>query len=264
MNGHLSEWFYLQRGCRQGDPLSPYLFVICAEILAILIRGHGGIKGITMGGVEFLVSQYADDTSLILDGSRESLENCIRILKLYADASGLCVNIDKTKVIWIGSRKGSKLKFCEHVNLQWEMNEFTVLGVKFTYNLKDMVDLNYAEKLNEIKKLFLNWSKRILTPLGKITVIKSLALSKINYLILALPNLFKKIIDELQIMFYQYLLDKKPDKIKRTIITQNYTEGGLRMIDVFTFMKSLKLTWLRRILHNRNKYNDFIIPSFRS
>ena len=114
-----------------------------------------------------------------------SLENCIRTLKLYADASGFCVNIDKTKVIWIGSRKGSKLNFCELVNLQWEMNEFTVLGVKFTYNLKDMVDLNYAEKLNEIKKLLLNWSKRILTPLGKITVIKSLALSKINHLNLA-------------------------------------------------------------------------------
>ena len=107
VNGHLSEWFYLQRGCRQGDPLSPYLLVICAEILAILIRCHGGIKGITVGGVEFLVSQYADETSLILDGSRESLENCLKVLKLNANASGLCVNIDKTKVVWIGSRKSS-------------------------------------------------------------------------------------------------------------------------------------------------------------
>ena len=34
------------------------------------------------------------------------------------------------------------------------MNEFTVLGVKFTYNLKDMVDLNYSDKLNEIRKIF--------------------------------------------------------------------------------------------------------------
>ena len=262
VNGHLSEWFYLQRGCRQGDPLSPYLFVICAEILAILIRRHGGIKGITMGGVEFLVSQYADDTSLILDGSRESLENCLKVLKLYANASGLCVNIDKTKVVWIGSRKSSNLRFCEEVNLHWEMNEFTVLGVKFTYNLKDMVDLNYSDKLNEIRKMFLNWSKRILTPLGKITVIKSLALSKMNHLILALPNPSKKITDELQKMFYQYLWDKKPDKIKRAVITQNYTEGGLRMIEVCTFMKSLKLTWLRRILLNRNKYNDFVHNEF--
>ena len=74
MNGHLSEWFYLQRGCRQGDPLSRYHFVICAEILATLVRQHDGIRGITIGNVEFLVSQYADDTAFILDGSVESLE----------------------------------------------------------------------------------------------------------------------------------------------------------------------------------------------
>ena len=55
-----------------------------------------------------------------------------------------------------------------------------------------MVDLNYREKLIDIRKLFLNWSKIILTPLGKITIIKSLALSKINHLILALPNPSKK------------------------------------------------------------------------
>ena len=73
MNGHLSDWFYLQRGCRQGDPLSPYLF-ICAEILATLIRHHDVIKGITICIAEFLISQYADDTSFILYGSRESLD----------------------------------------------------------------------------------------------------------------------------------------------------------------------------------------------
>ena len=257
VNGHLSEWFYLQRGCRQGDPLSPYLFVICADILATLIRRHQGIKGITIGGIEFLVSQYADDTSLILDGSRESLVNCLQILKLYANASGLCVNIDKTKVVWIGNRKSSNIRFCEEFNLQRE-TEFNVLGVKFTNNLKEMVDLNYAEKLVEIKKLFLNWSKRILTPLGKITVIKSLALSKINHLILSLPNPSKQIIDELQKMFYQYLWDKKPDKIKRNVITQNYADGGLRMTEIGTFIKALKLTWLRRILLNINKYSEFL------
>ena len=59
MNGHLSDWFYLQRCCRQGD----HVFIICAEILATLIRRHDGIKVITSLTIGIL--QYADDTSFI-------------------------------------------------------------------------------------------------------------------------------------------------------------------------------------------------------
>ena len=77
----------------------------------------------------------------------------------------------KKLVVWIGSN--SHARFCEHDQLQWENTEFTDLGVKFTNSLKDMVDLNYRDKLNDIRKLFLNWSKRILAPLGKITTIKN-------------------------------------------------------------------------------------------
>ena len=68
MNGFLSDFFKIERGCRQGDPVSPYIFILCAEILAIKIRNNPDVKGINVNGTEYKISQFADDTSLLLDG----------------------------------------------------------------------------------------------------------------------------------------------------------------------------------------------------
>ena len=71
-------FFKISRGVRQGCPLSPYLFILAAEILADTIRKKQRIKGIEINSIDFKLSQYADHTTLILDGSEESfLESVI-------------------------------------------------------------------------------------------------------------------------------------------------------------------------------------------
>ena len=75
-NGWSSDFFKPERGVRQGCPLSPYLFILCVEILAEAMRKDKIIRGITIDGQEIKISQYADDTTLILDGSSVSLHNC--------------------------------------------------------------------------------------------------------------------------------------------------------------------------------------------
>ena len=260
INGHLSDWFTLSRGCRQGDPLSPYIFILCAEILAVLIRNDSNIKGITIGSREHKLSQYADDTSILLDGSKTSLENTIKVLKFYAEISGLKINLDKTKVIWIGANKQSPVRFCPDYGLSWD-DKFTLLGIKFSVNLTDMIKMNYEEKIKNIKQLLNIWSKRILTPIGKITVIKSLAISKINHLFLSLPNPDDKIIKQLQQTFYKFVWNDKPDKIKRKQLNQNHIHGGLRMLDLDHFIKSLKLTWIRRLLGGEKNYLNILNES---
>ena len=254
VNGHISDWFNIGRGCRQGDPLSPYIFILCAEILALLIRKNNDIRGVMVGGKEHLISQYADDTSLTLEPTTVSLKNTLKTLKFYADASGLQVNMDKTKVIWFGSMKGSDLKLCREFDLNWESGIFEVLGVKFSLNLNDMIQLNYDVKIREIKNLLIQWSKRILTPFGRIIVVKTLAMSKINHLFLALPRPNSNIIKEIDNLFFKFIWNGSTDKVKRDIIIKSYKHGGLKMVKVDPFIDALKISWIRRLITSNSKW----------
>ena len=100
-NGFMSDFFNLKRRCRQGDAISPYVFILCAEILGKMIRDNKVLKGIRINGNEFRLSQYADDTQLFLDGTVTKRDT--KILNLYYSMSGLKLNIEKTRAIWIGS-----------------------------------------------------------------------------------------------------------------------------------------------------------------
>jgi hypothetical protein len=101
-SGFLSEQFDIQRGCRQGGPIAPYLFILCAEILAVLIKQNKDIKGIYVKNTEHKISQYADDTLLALDGSPKSLFAALDTIEFFSSFSGLKVNTSKTKIVWIG------------------------------------------------------------------------------------------------------------------------------------------------------------------
>ena len=93
-NGIFSEFFNIGIGCRQGHPVSPYLFNICVEIMGILIRQNKNIKGIYIVK-EFCLFQYADDTILFLDGTEKTLNSALDLLFQFSKFSGLNPNIGK-------------------------------------------------------------------------------------------------------------------------------------------------------------------------
>lgn len=89
------------------------------------------------------------------------------------------------------------------------------------------------------------WKYRRLTLVGKITVLKSLVASQLVYVLSPLHTNVK-IIKEVNKLFFSFLWNGKGDKIKRDIITNDYANGGLKMIDIQSFNKSLKATWRTR------------------
>ena len=97
------------------------------------------------------------------------------------------MNSDKTKVIWIRRKKSSKDKLNTEYNLIWGEDEFDLLGLTFNTNLNLTTLKNYQKAIVKMKDNINSWNKRYLTPLGKITVIKTFLISQLNHLILALP-----------------------------------------------------------------------------
>jgi len=122
------------------------------------------------------------------------------------------------------------------------------LGLHFSTNLTLMPALNYQEALTCISKKVEYWKKRNLTPLGKITVIKTFILGKFNHLFISLPLPSNQFIKQINDLLFKYLWDNKPDRIRRSQITSDYAEGGLKMVNLENFIKALKATWIRRLM----------------
>ena len=267
VNGQYSEWFSPKRGTRQGDPLSPYLFLLCAELMAAMIRRNQKVKGIEIDVEnEILLSQFADDTTIFLDGTQESFYACINTLKEFSLMSGLTINCEKSFVLWIGASAGCNVVFLPELKFKWNPATFKILGVTFSLKTSDIAKINYENKLKDIKKILSPWTKRNLTPFGKITVIKTLAMSKLTYLFLNIPDPTEEFLNDLQKLFFQFLWDNKNDKIKRTLTYQNYDNGGLKMVNVKAYLSALKITWLKRILSSDGKITKILYdlcPSVR-
>ena len=252
-NGITSDFFTLQRGVRQGDPLSPYLFVIAAEVLAIAVRQNKEIKGIRIGKEETKLLQYADDTTAVLSDIN-SARALFKLLDDFQKLSGLKVNPTKTEGMWIGSSRQNKTK---PLGIKWPDEPIKALGVYYSYDPKLLHEKNFIEKLDSIKKLINIWSSRGLSIYGKVTVIKSLIIPKFVYIASLLPTP-KDTIRELNQLLFKFLW-KGVDKTTRLSVINEYEKGGLKMIDLETMIKSLRLVWLKRIFSvNDCAWKDYI------
>ena len=258
-NGWSTDFFKLERGVRQGCPLSPYLFVLGVEILTEKIRKNETMRGITVSENEIKVRQYADDTTLILDGSKESLICALQVLENFSLVSGLKLNNRKTEALWIGAYKDGGDKLCPGKNLKWIKQKGKALGVWFSTNPEEVLEANYADKLAKVSHSLGCWEERRLSLLGKITVLKSLIVSQLVYILSPLPT-NQRVLEEINTLFFNFLWNGKGDKIKRNTMVSNYSEGGLRMIDLISFNKALKSTWVKKYFdpENPGKWKLFV------
>ena len=159
LNGWLTDVISLERGVRQGDPLSPLLYVLCVEVLASLIRSSPGIEGFLLPGARGLqarVRLYADDTTAILRNLR-SLTNLFDCVSVYENGSGAKLNRSKTEAMWLGAWRS---RSDEPLGLTW-VKKMRILGVIF--GTIPTEHLNWQPKLEKLEKSLNLWKSRSLS-----------------------------------------------------------------------------------------------------
>ena len=109
-----------------------------AEILNIMIENNISIRGVCVGVQALKMVQFANDTTLLLDESQSSFQTALNIMELLGSLSGLKMTTEKTKTIWIGSKKHCKEKLNISANLHWEDTEFSFLGTDFSVYLENI------------------------------------------------------------------------------------------------------------------------------
>jgi len=111
------------------------------------------------------------------------------------------------------------------------------------YDQKFLKEKNFIERLDSIKKLINIWSHMGLSIYGKVTIIRSFLIPKFVYVCSVLPTP-KEIVNKQNKFLFKFLC-KGTDKVS---VINDHEKGSLKMIDLESMVKSLRLAWLKRVL----------------
>ena len=178
-----TKYFKLEKGTRQGDLISAYLFILVLEILFLCIKENKNIKGLNIYNDIFLYTAYADDTTFFLK-DKASLIEVIKAFDIFSPFSGLKPKKSKYEVAGTGVLKGVKMALCGMKCINLRLNTVKILDVHFSYNTKSENDEKFLKQITSIEKVLKPWRIRNFKLEGKVTVFKALAISKIVHLAL--------------------------------------------------------------------------------
>ena len=175
--GNTTKYFGLHKGARQGDPISAYLFILCLEIVFVLIKANKRVKAINIFKKTYLYLAYADDITFFLSDKR-SIKELLNTFATFSKYSGLKPNHEKCEIAVTGALKSVKVVVCGIECTDLCNDTIKITGIHFSYNEEMRNEKNFLERINKIQNVLKVWRMCRLTLEGKIIVFKTLAIFK--------------------------------------------------------------------------------------
>ena len=250
LNGKRGKWFKHKLGLRQGDPLSPMLFILAMEPLQLMLNKateQGLLTPIANRNARIRISLFADDAAIFLNPVGGEVQVVKNILAAFGSASGLITNTEKSAVYPIR---------CEGLDLQHIMEAFQCpvgsfpckyLGLPL--NIKAIRRVDIHPLIDKVGGKLAAWKGRLLSKAGRLRLVNSVLSS--------IPTYF------LTVFKLPKWAARKIDKLRRSFLWKGDTEangghclvqwaktlrpkkfGGLGILDLDLFGRALRLRWL--------------------
>jgi hypothetical protein len=265
VNVDIGHYFQTRKGLRQGDPLSPILFNIVADMLAILIaraKEDGQVGGLiphlVEGGVSIL--QYADDTILFMEHDLQKAVNMKLILCIFEQLSGLKINFHKSEIFCFGKAKDVENQYKQILGCEAGSLPFCYLGIPVHY--RKLLNREWNPVENRFERKLGCWQGKLLSYGDRLVLINSVLTSLPMFMLsfLEIPKGVKKRLDFYRSRFF-WQNDEHRRKYRLTrwnIICRPKDQGGLGVEVLDLKNKCLLSKWLFKLLNEDGVWQELL------
>jgi len=217
VNDQLGSYFQTRKGLRQGNPMSPILFNIVVDMLAILIARakeaglvEGVIPNLIQDGLSIL--QYADDIVIFMSHDVEKVVNMKLLLSTFEQLSGLKINFHKSKIFCFGKAKEHELFYSQLFGCVIGKYPFRYLGLPM--NTRKLNNKDWKAIEERIEKRLSGWKGKLLSVGGRLVLINSV-LSSLPMFMMSFFEIPKGVLERLDCFRSRFF--GKATKIKENI-----------------------------------------------
>lgn len=205
LNGVVGKSFACKRGLRQGDPLSPLLFILCVDVLFRMLHlasiSHL-LPAVRVGDATFHTLQFAGDMLLFFDGSSRSAAVIKLILDAFSDSSGLRINYQKSTIIPINLHNEQASSLAAFFDCSTHCFPINYLGLPLSP--KKLCKADYLPLIEKLDNRLAGWKGLLLSRGGRLVLLNSVLSSISTFFCSAylLPTWVIKSIDKIRRGFF--------------------------------------------------------------
>ena len=251
VQGELAGYFQSSRGLRQGCSLSPYLFVLCMNVMSLKMdkamregkfNPHPRCQSLQLTHLCF-----ADDLILFVEGTKCSVEGALTVFDEFELWSGLSISLEKSTIFMAGVSVVERCRIL--TNFPFAVGELPVRYLGLPLLTQAMRARDYLPLLEKIRGRICTWTSRFLSYAGRLQLIQSVLVSIINFWS-AVFRLTSQCIREIEQLCSAFLwsgpaLKTSGAKVAWVEVSKPKNEGGLgiRSLKEINFVYGLKLVW---------------------